>query len=975
MAQRVEAPMRRWPLVVALGVLLALGLLTLASIYYLDLLWFREVGFSEVFWGVLTGKAGLALVVGAIFFGLLYGNLLIVRRSAPRYRVLSPEQEMVERYRLAFEPYLRWLIPAFCLILAVMVGIGAMDQWRVATLFLNSGGLSFGVDDPVFGRDASYYVFSLPFWHLVQGWLFSMLIGVTLLTAVGHYLWGGIRPQAPSERVTPQVKAHLSVLIGFILLVRAWGFWLDRFDLLISPRGTVTGASYTDINAQLPALNFLIVACIVCAVLFFVNIRLRGWGLPVISVGLLVLVSLVIGVAFPAFVQKFRVDPQEFQQEQPFIERNIEFTRRAFALDGIRASQTQPEESLTAQDVADDATTVDNIRLWDPLLLQENYRQLQRIKQYYEFSDVDVDRYTLNGQRRLVMTSAREISQAGIPEQGATWQNRHLVYTHGFGAVASQVNGATEQGSPLFILQDIPPVGSAQEGSADLAADLNAGQPRVYFGERSDVPFVVTNSATPELDYQGTASNDTEQVTYDYEGSGGIPVGGLMNKLLFAWRFRDINLLISNLITDESRVMIYRSIYERVPKAAPFLQFDGDPYAAIVDGRIVWIWDAYTTTNRYPYSEEVDLAGATGGDLTGEANYIRNSVKVVVDAYDGSITYYLFDESDPIIQAWARAFPDLFTPLSEAPTELRAHFRYPENLFQVQAQQWANYHVTDPTVFYQKQDFWSVPVDPAAQANGAAANPAMRPYYALMRLPGEQTEEFVLIQPLTPQGRQNMIAWMAVRSDLADSYGDMISFEFPSGTNIDGPVQVFNQIQSDPRFSAEQTLLSQGGSDVLFGNLLVIPVGPSFLYVQPVFVQSDQENAFPELKRVVVVHGGSVGIGTTLSQALADAGLATQPGESGGPDDKGEKPDSGDSGVTTQELLDEALRRFERAEAALRAGDLATYQAEIERAQALIEQALAASAPGTGGQGEAPSPETSATPSVTSPSPPASASP
>lgn len=945
--------------------LLTAAVISFMSVFYVDLLWFREVHFSGVFWTTFWTKAVLAAVFGLIFFLVLYANLLIVQRVAPRYRVLTPEQEIIERYRTAFEPYLRWLIPGLCLLIAAGVGIGVTKEWRTFLLWRNSGGVSFGNPDPLFNRDPAFYVFDLPFLKFVQGWLFSSLVGVTVITAAAHYLWGGIRPQAIGEKVTPQVRAHMSVLLGLIVLAKAWGFYLGRFDLLTSPRGVVTGAGYTDIHAQLPALNLLMVVSVICAVLFFVNIRFRGWGMPVIGIALLALVSVVAGGIFPTFIQKVRVDPQELQQERPYIARNIDFTRRAFGLDSIQTMSPDVQPDLTQQILADNATTVANIRLWDPKLLRLDYQQLQRIKQYYEFEDVDVDRYFLDGQERVVMASAREVSQDGISTGGATWQNTHLVYTHGYGMVASQVNGSTSQGSPLFILQDIPPTGSSQAGSQDLAAELNSGQPRVYYGERNDVPFVVVNSGTRELDYQGTSTNDNEQVTYAYQGQGGIPVGGFLNKLLFAWRFRDPNLLISSLIHNDSRIMMYRSILDRVPKAAPFLQYDMDPYAAVVGGRIVWIWDAYTTSNAYPYSEQVKLSDVTGGDLSGSANYIRNSVKVVVDAYDGTMKYYVADPSDPIIQVWQKAFPDLFVPFTQASPELQAHFRYPEDLFQVQAHQFANYHVTDPSVFYGKQDFWSVPADPAAGANAEGAAPDMRPYYVLLSPPGSSSAEFQLILPLTPQNRQNMVAWLAASSDPIN-YGKIVSYEFPAGGNVDGPVQVFNQIQSYPPFSEQQTLLSTGDSRVQYGNLLVVPFENSFLYVQPVFVQSTQANAFPELKRVVVVHGGTVGIGATLAEALVDSGLGAGQGQ---PQTGQPQPPAGTSAVDA--LLAQALDHFKKADAALKAGDLATYQAEIQKARDLIGQAVALSIKkeGATGGGLAPSP------GVPSPSPSPAATP
>jgi len=922
---------RRWPIVVVGSLVGVFLVFTALSGFFVDVLFFREVGFSDVFWGILRTRVVLALVFGLVFFAVLYANLLIVRRFTPRFRPMTLEQEILDRYRMAAEPYLRWLIPAFALLVAFFVGIGVTAQWRTFLLWRNSSGVSFGVADPEFGRDAAFYVFSLPWLKFVQGWLFSALVGITFITGLAHYLWGGIRPQAQAlgEKVTPQVKAHLSVLLGLILLVKAWGYYLGTFDLMTSPRGVVAGASFTDIKAQLPALRILIFIAVACAVLFFVNIRLRGWALPVIAVGLLALVSIVAGAAYPAFVQRFRVAPQELQRERPYIERNIEATQAAFGLDQIETQQRTVTASVPATALSENEATISNIRLWRPEILRENYEGLQRIRQYYAFNDVDVDRYSVAGTRRLVMVSAREVSQNQIPG-GGTWQNRHLVYTHGFGAVASAVNSATPEGAPQFILQDIPPVGEpALEGN---------GQ-RIYYGEQSDVQFVVVRTGAEELDYQGTATDDQEQVTNEYEGDGGIPIGGFLQRALFAWRFRDVNLLISGLIEGDSRIMIYRSIYERVPKAAPFLKFDGDPYSAIVDGRLMWIWDAYTTTDQYPYSQPLaleDFASQQSGTppLVGDVNYIRNSVKVVVDAYDGSMTYYVADPEDPIIRVWQNAFPTLFTSMDDAPASLLEHFRYPESLFQVQAAQYAIYHVTDPDVFYGKQDFWQIPEDPtlAGESGGAVT---MRPYYLLMRLPGETEEGFVLIQPFTPQGRQNMVAWIAARSDPGPEYGTVQAFQFPTGQNIDGPTQVFSRINQDAQFSGERTLLSQGGSDVFFGDFLVIPIDSGLLYVQPVYVRSTQANAIPELKRVIVVNGDRVGIGDTLREALADS-LSGQVVE---PPPDGEPPPTGSVEQQIQDLLAEAAAHFEAAQTALRNGDLATYQTEVDAAQEAVNQA------------------------------------
>ncbi len=953
MRMSIPAGTRRWPIVlIAILILTFIGF-TVMSGFFVDLLWFREVKLSGVFWSVLRTKAMLGLIFGLLFFVLLYVNMLIVRRITPTTRIVTPEQEAVDRVRQSLEPYLRWLIPLAAAALALVVGIGVSRQWQVFLLWRNGSGLTFGSTEPLFDRDPAFYVFSLPWLRFLQGWLFSSLVGVTLIVGIAHFVWGGIQPQAPAlaDKVDPAVRAHLSVLLGLILLTKAWGYYLGRFDLLTSPRGVVEGASYTDVKAQLPALNFLAIVAVICAVLFLVNIRVRLWSLPVIAVGLLALVSVLLGTAYPAFVQQFSVKPQEQQRESPYIGYNIEGTRRAFGLDKITVSERPVDLIVSPEALQENDATVSNIRLWRPSVLKENFQSLQRIRQYYEFEDVDVDRYTVAGEPRVLMVSGREISQNGIPAGGQTWQNTHLVYTHGYGAIAAQVNTATTEGAPLLTLRDIPPVGEPA-----------ITEPRIYFGELDDVPFVVTNTGTKELDYEGASA---EQET-TYTGTGGIPVGNIFQRALFAWRFKDINLLISGLIDSNSRIMIYRDLAQRVPKPAPFLKFDADPYLAVVDGRLTWIWDAYTTTNEFPYSETMDLGAATQGDMTGNANYIRNSVKVTVDAYNGDVKYYIWDTEDPIVQAWARAFPEMFTSKDDASADLQAHIRYPENLFQVQATQFATYHVTDPVVFFQKQDVWQVPIDPTVAGNAAVADSgssAMRPYYSLMRLPGETDENFMLILPFTPSERQNLVSWMAANSD-PDSYGDIVVYTFPSGRNIDGPTQVFAQINQDPEFSRDRTLLGTGGSSIVFGDFLVIPINDSLLYVQPVYVRSTQATSIPELKRVIVVNGDKVGIGTSLSEALA----ASTAGQTGGGDGGTGGTPGGTPGGTIDEqvadLLDQALQHFAAADAALTAGDLGTYQSELAQAQDLVQQAndLAAEQAGTGASGS-PTPSPSASPS------------
>ncbi|HWL91133.1 MAG TPA: UPF0182 family protein [Actinomycetota bacterium] len=946
---RIPYARRRWPVVAIVVVVAAFILLSFLSNFYVDILWYREVGLSQVFWTKIWAQAGLASAFFVTFFALLLVNLYVTRRLAPRVVALTPEQEIVERFRENIEPYLRWAIPLGAAILSLFVGLAASGHWQEFLLWRSSGGITFGNPEQVFNRDPAFYVFTLPWLKYLQGWLFGALVGVTVIVGIGHFLQGGIRPQAVglSDKVDPQVRAHLSVLLGLVLLAKAWGYYLGRFDLLSSERGVVQGASYTDVNAQLPALTFLAIVAVICAVLFFVNARYRVWSLPIIAVGLLLLVSILLGTAYPAFIQQFRVAPNEQQRELPYIERNIAGTRRAFGLEEIRLEERPFESRVSAEAVEANEATIANIRLWRPSVLKENFESVQRIRQYYDFADVDVDRYEIDGERRVLMVSGREVTQEGISETAKTWQNQHLVYTHGFGAVAAQVNATTSDGAPLLTLEDIPPEGQPV-----------TTQPRIYYGEVDEVDFVVVNSLTEELDYEG-ASGETPFV---YDGRGGIELGGFFRRALFAWRLQDANLLISGQIDADSRIIINRSIQARAADPLPFLTFDADPYLAVTPEGYVWIWDAYTTSDGYPYSQGVDLAEVTAGLLPEqEVNYMRNSVKAVVDAYDGSVTYYA-DLDEPMMQAWAAAFPGVFTPIGDAPDELRAHFRYPENLFQAQAFQFANYHVQEPAAFYRKQDFWEIPPDPTLQGTvtGPGGSPApapvsssskLLPSYQLMKIPGEPVERFHLVIPFQPENRLNMVGWMASNSD-PEGYGELVAFTLPSGRDVDGPGLVFSRVNSDEEFSEVRTLLDSGGSKVIFGDLLTIPIEDSILYVLPVYVRAAGASAVPELELVLVVNGSTVTLAGSLPEAIADATGAVTGEEPPPP------PDGGEGTVQQQveRLLSQAVTHFTAAQEALRNGDLAGYQSELEQAQALVEQANELLSGDTGDPSPSPTP-------------------
>lgn len=905
-------------------VVVLLSLLGGAATFYTDLLWFRETGFTPVFTTEIWTKALLGVTFGAIFAALLLVNLWVVQKLTSPYRLFTMQDQVLERYRATLRPYVRWGVIGMAALFGLFAGSGATSQWRDWLLFRHAE--SFGQTDPLFGKDLGFFVFRLPFHRFLFTWGFSTLLVVTIVVIAAHYFMGGIRFAPVGERVTPQVKAHLSVLLGSIVFLKAWGYRLDQFNLLYSPRGVVDGASYTDVNAQLPALRLMLIIALVSGVLFLINIRLRGWILPAAAIGILALTSILVGGVYPAIVQRFRVTPVELLRERLYVDRNIKATRQAFGIDDghVRVREFPAEDKLDLKAIQRNRTTIENIRLWSPDVLVRTYIQLQRIRNYYEFLDVDVDRYTFAGTRRQVMLSAREVFQAGLPVRSRTWLNTHLFYTHGFGVVASRVDRVTTEGQPDFIVKDIP--GTLIPGLPPIE------EPRIYFGESVETPFAIVRTDVGELDFpkEGGSFESTR-----YGGKGGVPLSNVFRRAAFAWRFRDVNVLISGAINLDSRLIFRRGVRERVAQVAPFLKLDYDPYIAIVDGRLTWIQDAYTTTDMYPYSERVSLERITGGGLhlSGRANYLRNSVKATVDAMDGTITLYVFDPGDPIIRAWRRVFPTIFRDADDMSPDLRAHLRYPEDLFRVQAEQYTIYHIQDPTTFYSREDAWRVPNDPTNRQTVTS----FPPYYVLMRLPEETDEDFLLMLPFSPfspdplKPRQNLTAWLAARSDPGEEYGQLLSFVFPKQKLVFGPEQVQARINQDPAVSQQITLWDRAGSKVIYGNLLVIPIEKSLLYVQPLYLAASM-SALPELKRVVVVAGDAVKMGESLGGALdAVFGRAPPAPVEGLP--------APPAGADVAALIGEALQHYEAAQAALRAGDLAGFQRELEAMKRALDRA------------------------------------
>lgn len=883
-------------ILISAAVALLFVLLSLRGVARLwtDYLWFDSLGYGGVWSGLLGARVLPAAVFTVVFFVLIVVNLVIADRLAPVFVPAGPEEELVQRYREVVGPYAGRVRLGVGAVFALIAGSTVATHWQDWILFRNR--VDFGVKDPQFNTDIGFYVFQLPFTTFMVEWAFNALIVVFLVTAVAHYLNGGIRVRSPFEKVTPAVKAHLSVLLAAIALVRAVGNYLERYELNFSTRGAVHGAGYTDIKAQLPALNMLVVISLVAAVLFIVNIWRRGWVLPVLGVGLYFFVSLVIGEVYPAVIQRFRVEPSELSREAPYIERNIEATRAAFDLEDIDVSAFPYKEDLTAEVVQENQATLDNARLWDPEFLKDTYDQLQRIRNFYDFPDVDVDRYVIDGTVVQTLVSAREINLGEL--QSGTWVNRHLVFTHGYGSVVSPANSVTPEGEPEFLVQDIPP-------ESDV---IPITRPEIYFGEETG-DYAIVRTKEREFDYPREGAST--EATTRYEGDGGVAVSSFFRRAAFGLRFADFRFFVSSELTAESRVLFERDVRDRVEKAAPFLRYDADPYPVILDGRTKWVIDGYTTTQDYPYSQALvpGRLKATSG-LNERFNYVRNSVKAVVDAYDGTVTFFVIDDEDPLIRAYRKAFPELFTDGDKMPDELQAHLRYPEDLFRVQTDHFASYHMTEAREFYNRSDLWSIATDPgsgsvsASQTTGTGAGTRttataggtavsetrtnrMDPYYLMMRLPGDEAEGFVLIQPFTPPGQRelgNLLAFMTAKSDPGN-YGQMQAFVMPRGEQVFGPTQVNAEMKGEPNISRQITLLGQQGSKVIQGSLQLIPMGNSILYIRPLYVEAEGETQFPQLQFVTAFYAGRAVIDKTLDGALAQLfeGLPTAPVDAGEP--------------------------------------------------------------------------------------------
>jgi hypothetical protein len=810
---------------------------------YTEWLWFDSLGYLSVYRTRLLAEAGLFVVGGLIVLVFVSVNWFLI---APW---LARGQEQVIRVGRSLPRALReyslagpFIIAA--LMLALIMGLRAASNAMEWLVFRNA--VPFGIEDPIFELDAAFYVFQLPFYRFLLGWSI-FLVGAALAGTVIYYLTRDLlREREPA--------AHLSVLGALLMLLFAGRYWLDRLSLLDSARGLVFGAGYTDVHARIPLLTTLAVIVVLGAVLLLVNTVIRRWRLLLIVAGLWIAVA-VLGPVYPGLVQRFRVNPNELAVERPYIRHNIDFTRYAFDLEDVLEFDFEVGAELTPQLIEENRQTIDNIRLWDWRPLQITYEQLQELRLYYTFYDVDVDSYVIDEELTEVMLAARELDVDQLPDQAQTWINRHLIFTHGYGLCLSPVNVVTEEGLPLLLVRDIPPQ-SAVEG-------LEITRPEIYFGEVTE-NYVIVGTTEEEFDRPSGDQN----IYTRYEGPDGVEIGGLLRQLAFALRFGDQQIIFSRSILPDSRILFHRTLEDRVETLAPMLWYDEDPYLVIADGRLFWLYDAYTQSDRFPYSQPFRDA-----EFPRSVNYIRNSVKIVIDAYTGETRFFVVDPDDPILQTYQAIFPDLFVSDEEMAPELRAHWRYPEQLFRIQAAVYATYHMEDPQVFYNKEDLWEVPVE----ALGGSREQPMTPYYVVMRLPGEEEIEFIMMRPYVPAERRNMIAWLYADSDGAD-YGQLGVFKFTKEELVYGPRQIGARFEQDPFISQQLTLWDQRGSEAIRGNLIVLPIDNAVLYVQPLYLQA-QAGSIPELRRVLVAYGNRVVMAENLATALAEVlvGTAQEP--------------------------------------------------------------------------------------------------
>jgi len=879
----------RW--LIAIGVLIAIFVLaSISKGIYTDWLWFGSLGYSSIYTTILTTKIWLFFAGAFGFLALLLASLFVARRLSP------PSQgNLLTGQRLLF---VRRAIDIGILTTAALIslifGLVTSGHWEMALRFIH--GANFNVVEPLLERDVGFYVFRLPLYNFIQNWLVWAVVLTLLFTATVYVLNIGFNRAGFTRRV----KGHLFALGAIIFFLIAWSYRLNIFDLLYSERSIIFGAGYTDEHAQLLAWRLLIVITIICGLLMIVGIYRRGWRWLFGPIALWVAFAIIFGSIYPAIMQRFQVEPSELARETYYIRNNIQFTRLAFGLDRIEVRDIPIEAAPKEEDIIQNSATINNIRLWDYRPIKDTYNQIQSIRLYYDFNDIDIDRYQIDDSYRQVLIGARELSPEKLTAAAQTWVNRRLQYTHGYGVTMSPTNEVTEQGMPNLFIKDVPPIGA-----------IRIKRPEIYFGEKTE-GYVIVNTRIAEFDYP---KGDTNVFTH-YEAKSGISLDSFLRKLAFTWQLGDLNILISDELAEESRLLYRRNIQERVSHIAPFLKLDSDPYIVIDDGQLYWIQDAYTVSDRYPYSQP-DVSGI---------NYIRNSVKVVINAYNGAVTFYLIDPGDAVANTYAAIFPALFRPIDEMPETLRQHLRYPFDLFQIQSSVYQTYHMTDPRVFYNKEDLWTIPVETYADAERN-----LEPYYIIMRLPGEEQEEFVLMLPFTPKKKDNMITWLAARSD-GDKYGKLIAYNFPKDKLIYGPRQIEARISQNPTITEQFTLWGQKGSQVIRGSLLVIPIEKSILYVEPVYLRAEK-GQLPELKRVVIASGDQIAMKETLAESLSAiyTGLPKEelPAPTPTPPARSDK---------LTELAKQAQEHYNKAQEYLKAGDWTGWGEELDKMSEALRQ-------------------------------------
>ena len=896
-------------------VLVALGLASIVAGLYADWLWFDSLSYGRVFNTILLNQVGLYLIIFVATFLFLYFNLALTRRHRREEdrppetdegrEIIYLESESIQWRDILQGRTATWVFLAVSLLAALMLSSASSQNWIIVQQFINR--VAMGTTDPIFHKDLAFYFFNLSFYHYIYGIIMSLLVLTLIATAAVYMVNASVDIIFGEWKEFNFAKGHLALLLVGVLALKAWGYKLATYDILFSPSGIFYGAAYSDIYGRLMAYKVLMIVSLLVALVIIANLFIKRLNWIAVSLGVWLVLAILLNGLYPAILQKLVVQPNQFNKEKPYIENAIKYTRMAYNLDRVDNNHFNISYNLNLGSESN-RSTIQNIRLWDWDPLRTTYRNLQQLRPYYVFNDVDIDRYQVNDSYRQVMLSARELDQDQLPTTAKTWVNQRLFYTHGYGVVVSPVNAIGEEGFPDYFIKDVPPRSST---------DLIIKRPEIYFGE-SDSSYVMVNTAQKEFDYPMGDKN----VYSTYEGKQGLKIQSFGRRLLLAWVLKDYKMLLSSDINNSSQVLMYRNIVDRAQKIAPYLTFDSDPYIVIgKDGRLYWMMDAYTVTDKYPYSQPY----ADNGN-----NYIRNSVKVSCDAYTGEILFYLADNSDPIIKTYSKIFPGLFRPLTELPDGLSAHLRYPEDIFSVQAEIFKTFHMTDPSVFYNKEDPWLVPVE---KIGGEAQT--MSPYYMIMRLPESEQPEYVLMLPYTPKGRPNMIAWMCARMD-GDNYGKLLVYDFPKQETIYGPEQIESRIDQDTEISQQFSLWDQGGSNVYRGNLLVIPMDNSILYIEPIYLQAENSR-LPELKRIIAGFGDKVVMEPSLDRALKRLFGESNQETALQPDVKApERADTGTENI--DELVKLARQYYDKANQLLKQGDWAGYGENITKLNDVIRR-------------------------------------